>query len=660
MFDLPAILTVGQQALAVAAGLFFQTAQTEIEQMAGDGIGQIRRRLDGQDEEQSAFLILVHEVFLSAMRCSHDQSIVGRGNLRQVSDFVRLKWKKRRETQVNPIQSLWKALKRCGAAVYWQITGFTWGRAVYDTVEIDLRGGLPERRLPGSLLDLRRHTGLTHRSLLELLDYLAADPKVKRVMLQIGPLNTGLARLQEVGRALDRLREAGKTLIAQLDTVGLREYLLAARCQERVLLPNSMLLITGLNMEIRYFRGLLDKLAVAPDLLVAGKFKSAAETFMRKNASEAAREMTDGLLDDLYAQIVDDLAGALGKTPAQVKKIIDAGPYTPARAVKAGLVHRLAYRDELLKQLEIKNERRLVRGERYLHFRQRRDHARAVMIDAPVVAVVYLSGTIREGQGDPSRGMPGAAGYIKLLRRLRRNKTIRAVVLRITSPGGAAGGSDLIRREVQNLAAKKPVIISMGDVAASGGYMIAVGGKSLLAERATLTGSIGVIAGKFDISGLLEKLGIGLDTFQRGAAAGLFSSTSTFNELERKRMGEIISATYQSFKDLVAESRGFEKKQIDPIAEGRVWTGQQAREHKLIDEYGGIGDALRKARQAAGGREGEPIRLIEGPAFPSPWRLLRSLTSTGMNLPVELRELAEMRELSGKPFAGLPFTLRIR
>ncbi|NLH48242.1 MAG: signal peptide peptidase SppA [Myxococcales bacterium] len=561
---------------------------------------------------------------------------------------------------MNPLRSLWNFCRRSGAAMYWHVLNFSWRRADYDTVEINLRGGVPERRLPGSLFELRRPAGLTHRGLLELLDYLASDDKVKRVILQLGPLGTGLARVQEIGRALDRLRAAGKTLIAQLDTVGLREYLLAAHCQQRVLLPNSLLLITGLRMEIRYFRGLLDKLAVQPDLLVAGKFKNAAETFMRRDASEAAREMTDGLLDDLYAQIVDELARALGKTPDQVRAIIDDGPYPPERAVQAGLVDRLAYRDELLKQLEIKRERKIVGGQRYWHFRTKRDQTRAVMIDAPRVAVLYLSGTIREGRGDPSRGAPGAAVYVKLLRRLRREKKIRAVVLRINSPGGAAGGSDLIRREVQNLAAKKTVLISMGDVAASGGYMIAVGGKRLLAERATLTGSIGVIAGKFAIAGLLEKFGIGQEAYSRGAAAGLYSTSQPFSELERQRMGEIIASSYKSFKAMVAESRGFEPARIDELAEGHVWTGRQALENKLVDLYGGIGDALREAKEAAGGRAGEPIRLIEVPALPSPWRLLWSMSSARMSLPTELAEWVELQAFSGIPFAGLPFTVRIR
>jgi protease IV len=558
------------------------------------------------------------------------------------------------------VGTLLRSVARSWAGLIWNISEQIQRRAKYDTVEINMAGGYPERRIPSSPLDLMRPGGTTHRHLLEMIDHLAVDPKVKRVIVSLGAMNMGLARLQEIARALDRLRAAGKELVATMDsTVSTRDYLLAACCERRVMAPSAMLSLTGLSMELTFFKGLLDKADVEPDLLVAGKFKSATEPFTRKSSSEAAREMTEGLLDELFSQLTADLAESLGKSPAQVKKLIDGGPYTAERAAKAGLIDKVQYRDELLTEQKIK-ESRIVRGGRYQRFKVRHQRRRARMTDAPAVALVHVTGTIREGRGDPSRGVLGAKGYVKLFRRLRKNKDVGAVVVRISSPGGAAGGSDLMRRELARLVEKKPVIVSLGDVAASGGYMLAVAGKTILTERGTLTGSIGVIGGKFDVSGLLAKFGIGVESHHRGEAAGIFSGTSKFNKIERRRMTEIIGATYASFKTAVAEGRGLSEKKVQALAEGRVWTGREALAKGMVDDLGGIGEALRRAKKLAGGVEGEPVRLLELPALPSPFKMMMSLGDTSTRLPAPLGKLDEYRELARGPFAGLPFSIRIK
>jgi protease-4 len=558
---------------------------------------------------------------------------------------------------VNLLRSLWSGLQRLWAGFYWSLANFVLRRAAYEAIEIDLRGGYPERRMPGSPLELPRPARLTHRQLIDLLDQVAADPKIKRVIVRLGHLRVGLARVQEIARALDRIKAADKQLFALLDSIGTREFLLAARCPRRVMPPSAVLSLTGLNLEVMYWRGLLDKADVEPDLLAVGKFKNAAEAFTRTSASEASRQMTEGLLDELYGQIVADLAACLGKTKAQVAKLIDGGPYTPERALKAGLIDKIAYRDELLGELEIKKERNLVRGARYARFMQRRERARARMIDAPIVALVHLHGLIRDG-GEAASGGVSARAIVGILRRLRHDKRVKAAVLRISSGGGAATGSDLIRREVANLAAKKPVVVSLGDVAASGGYMAAVGGRTIFAERATLTGSIGVIAGKFAARGLLAKLGIAVEGHQRGATAGIFSGLDKFTDLERRRMNEVMTAMYREFKGSVAAGRKLSAAQVDAVAEGRVWTGGEARERKMIDEVGGVREALAVARGLAGCRKGEPARLIELPAPPSPWRMLRAWNAEA-RLSQPLSFVEDLREFSGVPFAGLPFRIRI-
>jgi len=502
---------------------------------------------------------------------------------------------------------------------------------------------------------------MSHRDLLDLLNHLAGDDRVRRVILSFGPMATGLARIQELGRALDRLRAAGKEIVANIESmIGTREYLLAARCSRRVMAPSAMLALTGFNMELTYLRGLLDKADVEPELLVAGKYKNMAETFMRKSASRAASEMTEGLLDELYGQLLDDLGEALGKKKAAVAKLVDGGPYSAERARQAGLVDELLYRDELLDSMDAGHEKKIVQGRRYGRFVQRHQRRRARMIGAPVVALVHVTGAIRDGRGDAGRGMPGAGGYVRLFRKIRRNSAVKAVVLRVSSPGGVAGGSDLMRRELQLLAAAKPLVVSMGDVAASGGYMIAVPGKMILAERGTLTGSIGVVAGKFAISGLLAKLGINVESHRRGDAAGVFSGMSRFSEIERKRMTEIIKSSYESFKGTVAEGRGMSKRKINAVAEGRVWTGSEALAGGLIDDLGGLGDALQKAKDLAGGVEGEPVRLWELPVVPGPWRMLLSMGEARVELPSPLNRIEIWREMAAGPYAGLPFELDLR
>jgi len=565
---------------------------------------------------------------------------------------------------MSPFGAINDFLARFWAALTLAVTGFFLRRARYRSIEIKLAGSFPERWIPSSPLEYLRRPRMTHYDLLTLLDRVAVDDKIDTVLLSVGPTSLGFARLQEVARALLRVKAAGKKLVALIETASTREMLLAAICERRVLAPSGMIALTGLSMEMMFFRGLLDKGDVKPDLLVAGKFKNAGETYTRKTASQAAREMTDGLLDNLYEQVVVDLAEALGKTKAQAQKLIDGGPYTPPRAKKAGLIDTIAYRDELLKELQLDKAPHVpLIGRAYLRTMQRRDRAAARLRRAPQIAVMHVRGTIREGQGDMSGGNPGAKGYVKILRRLRRDKDFAAVVLRVSSPGGAAMGSDLIRREVARVAEKKPVIVSLGDVAASGGYMIAVGGRKILCERGTLTGSIGVIAGKFDLSGLFAKMGISIDRHRRGAAASIWSSTSRFTKVERQRMEEILAHIYGEFKEAVAAGRKLPLKRIDELAEGRVWTGNEAVRAGLADELGGLGDAVRLAVEAAGGAKGEPPRLVEFPQVPGPLKTLLSLGAAAQASPLSLLDHAvfeRARLLAAGPFAGLPFELEIR
>jgi protease-4 len=438
----------------------------------------------------------------------------------------------------------------------------------------------------------------TLRSTINMIHRAKADDRVKTLVI-LPEAGGGLwAQLQDVRAALLDFKKSGKPITAYLESAGTQEYYLASAADRIILMPAGTLDLTGLTTYEMFFRGALDKLGVYPDMLHIGDYKTYSNTFTEKGFTNAHREMTKSLNKDFYDEIVRAIAEGRKRSEAEVRQAIDDGPYLAEAAKRAGLVDSLAYDDQVDTEAPLKGTRRM-EGEAYA-----RASSLAPGLGAgPRVALLYAVGTIASGKSSFD-GLGGAVvgsdTFAQWVKRVRLEPDIRAVIVRIDSPGGSAIASDVIWRELSLVrAANKPLIVSMGDVAASGGYYIAAPADAIVAEPGTITGSIGVVTGKFVLKEMFDKLGIGTDQVSDGRMAQLESPFRPFSKEERAKMDEQMQVTYDMFVSRVAEGRHTTAAKIDAIGKGRVWTGRQAREIGLVDELGGLDTALQLAKVKA-------------------------------------------------------------
>ncbi len=462
------------------------------------------------------------------------------------------------------------------------------------------------------------------RSLVSRMDRAGRDKQVAAVaLLYNGPV-VGSAQLEELVSAVDRLRETGKPVYLLAESMGTGGYVLASHCSHLSVVPGGELALVGLATESPYIRGLLDWLGVEPDFLTCGDFKSAGEMYMREGPSRNAAAMGDRLLDSQYRTYVDLIASGRNVDRKQVRHWIDQGPYTASRARAAGLIDAVEHRREFYDRMRRAHGQASRLLTRYgLPPRQQVDLSSPLgliqfyskLLQGPgrvvnrgdTIAMVYLEGTI-VGGSMPISPTGGAAASSETLRKtlavVERDKAIKAVVLRIDSPGGSALASEVILDAVRKVQANKPVIVSMGNVAASGGYYVASYADEILAQPTTITGSIGVVGGKFATTGLWDKLGIKWASRSRGANATLNGTAAVFTDDQRDRVQEQMDEIYGTFKRHVVDGRGKKlKKPIEQIAGGRVYTGRQALELGLVDRMGGQVDAIAAAAKRAGIRK---------------------------------------------------------
>jgi protease-4 len=453
----------------------------------------------------------------------------------------------------------------------------------------------------------------TLKDLVTRMKKAAQDDAVKAVVLLHDGGSIGSAQIEEVRHAIAGLRAAGKDVCAHADSLSMREYVLLSGVSRLSVVPTGDLEITGLFGEAPYLRGLLDKLGVKPDFLTCGAFKSAAEIFMREGPSPEAEKMQNWLLDSLYDTFVNLVAKGRGVEPAKVKEWIDGGPYSAEKAKAAGIIDAIEHRQDFEKGLKAKYGRDVVfdksygekkppkidfnnpfamlkiMGELLGEEKKPRSHKKAV-------GIVYVDGAISIGGGPTSLFSERGATSTELRRALdeaARDDSIKAVVLRIDSPGGSAVASEIILDATRRVKAKKPFVVSMGDVAGSGGYYVACASDVIFADKATITGSIGVVSGKLATNDMFKKVGITFKSYQRGANAGMLSSGEPFTKAERQRMQDYMDEIYNVFKGHVMEIRGKKlTKPIDDLAGGRVYTGQQALELGLVDKIGTLEDAI--------------------------------------------------------------------
>ncbi len=482
----------------------------------------------------------------------------------------------------------------------------------FNCVKIELRGEVPEEEESAPFPFLGGTRNLTLGEIEKILSTVGDDNRIECVILTIADLKIGLGRANAIRRSITRLKDKRKRVYVYIENGGNLEYLIATGGEKIFLPPWAMLNLIGLNAEVTFLRAALAKLGITAQMTGFGEYKSAAETFTRDSMSGPHMEMLDSILGDLEDQLEGHISESRGIDRPLVKSLIDTGPFAPEWALKAGLIDGIAYEDELDGMMSEAAGIKIrtfgaQRLNKVLKIKERLSSLQGmVMGRGGIISVVSDTGIVTLGDSRGSGAMKtiGSHSLINLLDRVSKDKNMRALVLRISTPGGSGIASDLIRKKIKLIAEKVPVIVSMSDVAASGGYMIAIGAKRIVADPMSLTGSIGIVSGKFDLGNFYEKLGVTKEWVSYGKHSGMFSFSKGFSEEEEKRLEQIMRFYYDGFVDIVSKERNMDPARAEDAAKGRVWTGRQAKEHGLVDELGGIWKAVEVARDEAGLVEG--------------------------------------------------------
>eukprot|EP00891_Asterochloris_glomerata_P006294 jgi/Astpho2/6294/Aster-08346 len=400
----------------------------------------------------------------------------------------------------------------------------------------------------------------------------ARDPRIVGVCLKISPLQAGWAKLQELRQYIKYFRGSGKFTLATLSRGGEKEYFLACACEEIYMPPTANVYLTGFSVAGTFLRGTLEKIGIEPQVKRIGKFKSAGDQLLRADMSEPQREQLTALLDDVYEGFTETVAADRGKTAQEVEALIDAGVYDMETLAKEKWVTGLKYNDEVIDMLKERTggKKDKVRSVGLKRYAKVSPSAFAGLMGGKVIAVVRAAGAIVGGGGGPLSSVIIADKVIKQLRKLEKSKNIVAVVLRVDSGGGDALASDLMWREIRQLSKSKPVIASMGDVAASGGYYMAMGCSKIVAESLTITGSIGVVTGKFNLEKVYDRIAYNKTIISKGRYAELLSDNRTFTTEEEDQFDKRAWFAYESFRDRAAASRGMHKEELEKHAQSKL------------------------------------------------------------------------------------------
>ena len=509
------------------------------------------------------------------------------------------------------------------------------------------------------------------------------DKRIKVILLDVNMSGVGWGKAEELRDAITDFRSSGKPVYAYMEFGLNKEYYIATACDKIVVPPPGELFINGLAADVMFFRGSLDKLGIYPDIYQIGKYKSAGDMFTQKQMTDAHREYINSLLDDLYNRYVNAIAQARHKTPEEVRTLIDNAPYNAAKAKEAGLIDESTYHDDLEKQLKKSlgykdsDPFTLVKGSDYRDI----SPESLGLNKGERVAVIYATGDIGSGSSENSPSGEQSIGsdtVAKALNDAAADKSIKAIILRVDSPGGSGLASDIIWHAVEAANQKKPVVVSMSDVAASGGYYISASASKIVAQPSTITGSIGVLAGKPVLRGFYDWLGISNEYVLRGKTAGMFRETEKFSDEERAKFEDWIKTTYyQDFVPKVAKGRHKDPQSVDAVGQGRVWTGAQAKERGLVDEFGGLDRAIELAKQLA---KIPADKGVERVILPYPQTFIQQLLSGGADntstqvqqqravfaaLPEDARRALRFMALmdrmkNGETMLLMPFDLRIK
>ncbi|MEN6312209.1 MAG: signal peptide peptidase SppA [Acidobacteriota bacterium] len=498
-------------------------------------------------------------------------------------------------------------------------------------LEVDLSGAVAEIVQPDlfSTLHLRQTPVSVYDFWLNLRKA-AADTRIKAVLIRLDLLECDWAKTTEMRDAVLQFRRSGKKAYAYIEEGPDfdKEYYLATACDKIVLHPLGWLGINGIGGYVPFFKNALDKLGVRAEFEHVEEYKTAYNSFTEKGFTPAHKEEMESLYGDIFAQYVATVAKTRGKTEDEVRALINTAFFQGEQALKAGLVDACLYEDELQNLLRDRGPNLArVRFEDYTRMKP----STVGLETGRRVALIYGVGTIMSGESTSSEIMGGET-VARWLRAAREDRSIAAIVFRVDSPGGSSVASDVVWREVFLAKKEKPVVVSMSDVAGSGGYWIAMGATKIVAQPQTITGSIGVLAGKFDVAGLLDKLGITSEKLTFGEKADIFSPFRPFTAEERKILKDQILWTYDQFLTKVSAGRNMTKEEVNKIGRGRIWTGRQAKDIKLVDEIGGLTTALGLAKKLAGIPTEEEVRLAVWPKKRSFWQSFFDAQGLGISL----------------------------
>jgi protease-4 len=457
-------------------------------------------------------------------------------------------------------------------------------------LEIDLNGPIVD--VDQSVLS----TTLSIKDLWYHIKRAKIDPRIKGIVLNISYIKTGLAKIEDLGRLINDFKKSGKKVIAYIESGGIKEYYLSTFADKIYLFKGGYLFLKGLAAEAVFLKNTLDKLGIQAQLFHIGEYKTAVNIFTQEQMPPPHKESLERLLEDIYASTLAGIAKNRHLDIEAVKKIVEESPITNQAYLEAKLIDDILYKDEIFGNE--KEDDITVSFDIYKETKSPRpyDGIKKIM-------VIFASGEIHQGKsgskslfGDEVMGSDTVVEYLKSA---RKNRFVKAVVLRVDSPGGSALASDAIRREAEQVAKEKPLVISMADLAASGGYWLSMSTPHVMALPQTITGSIGVIAGKFILKDLYDKIGVNKEIVKTSKYADMFWDNREFNQEEQDKMMTMIEHMYQLFLEVVSKSRHMNTEEVDKIARGRVWAGATAFNLKLVDKLGGLDEAINEAKKLA-------------------------------------------------------------
>jgi protease-4 len=538
-----------------------------------------------------------------------------------------------------------------------------------STLVLHLEGELPEQpQVALPLPFLEDQQPMTVVETWQLLHKASVDSRIKALVLEPRGMNVGWAKLEELRASILAFKKTGKPVYAYLRGAGTKEYYIATAADRVFMAPEDELDVKGLRAELMFVKGTLDKLGVGLEFEHVGKYKDAPDMFTRTSPTPETLEVENQILDQFYGDIIAVIAEGRKKQPDAVKTLIDDGPFIGKSALDGGLVDALLFEDEMYGQLKDAAKLESIKkiGEK--------DYAK-VDVAAGVnlnntgktkIAFVVGQGEITRGGSNDSVSNDGitASGLVKLMRQVKDDASIKGVILRIDSPGGDGIASDDILHEAKLLSARKPLVISMSDLAASGGYFIAMTGDPVVAYPNTLTGSIGVFFGKVNLKGLFDKVGLATYTLKRGRFSDIDSTTTPLDDEQRAKLRREIETFYKGFVERVAAGRKKPYDTVEPLAQGRVWLGAQAKQNGLVDELGGLDRAIEMVRDRAKISSSEKIALVTYPPKRTVWDILLNRSDETAQMESHLRPFIGRLPLRALAHGGIlrlmPFSIDVK